>query len=55
MSDMIANTCEYEKKWQTRAVALNNTDPTQFTLYVSYSCACCYCAYPERKCNVKKV
>ena len=46
--------CEYEKRWETRALVHNTTDLTQFTKYVSYSCACVYCQYPTKECNVKK-
>ena len=39
--------CEYEKRWETRALALNCTDPYKYTLYVNYTCGCVYCAYPD--------
>lgn len=47
--------CEYEKRWETRALAPNCTERISYTLYVNYTCGCVYCAYPGKECNVKRV
>jgi hypothetical protein len=46
--------CEYEHRNETRALRRGTTDPTQYTLYVHYTCGCVYCSYPERECRVKQ-
>jgi hypothetical protein len=51
---MLPSICEYERRWETKALAHNTTDATRFTLYVSYSCACFYCAHPEKECHAKR-
>ena len=47
-------TCEYEKKWETHCVSNRSSDSRDFACFVSYSCALCFCRYPERECNVKR-
>ncbi|MDD2246382.1 MAG: hypothetical protein PHC39_04790 [Proteiniphilum sp.] len=47
-------TCEYQKRWETICRSQTSTDPKDYIKYVSYSCANCFCRYPERKCEVKK-
>ncbi len=49
-----SNTCEYQKRWETICRSQTSTDPKDSVKYVSYSCANCFCRYPERKCEVKK-
>jgi hypothetical protein len=48
------NTCEYEKRWETICRSQVSTDPKDSVHYVSYSCALCFCRYPERECRVKQ-
>lgn len=48
------NTCEYEKYWETICRNHASTDPKDSMHYISYSCALCFCRYPERKCKVKQ-
>lgn len=55
MAPVWINTCEYEKRWETICRSQGLTDPKDSVHYVSYSCALCFCRYPERECNVKKV
>jgi hypothetical protein len=54
MASARVTTCEYEHRNETRAHASHTTDPTQYTLYVHYTCGCFYCAHPERECRVKQ-
>jgi hypothetical protein len=54
ISNPFPSTCEYEHRNETRALRHNTTDPSQYTLYVHYTCGCYYCSYPERECKVKQ-
>lgn len=49
-----AYSCEYQKHWETICREQSTTDPMASKKYESYSCALCFCRYPQRKCEVKK-